>query len=78
MTATSNDGQSHSVQVYTDISAEWVTGNVSQIVSWSTSAGDMITHQAQLVDQTPFVEVGDRIQCKRHSLCIISEVFCQH
>ncbi|CAL1698759.1 unnamed protein product [Somion occarium] len=62
VTATSNDGQSHSVQVYTDISAEWVTGNVSQIVSWSTSAGDMITHQAQLVDQTPFVEVGDRIQ----------------
>ena len=57
-----NDGGSHSVQIYTDISAEWVSGDDTQIVNWTTTAGDIITHQVQLENQTEFTEVNDRIQ----------------
>lgn len=31
----STDGRQHSVQVYTDISAEWVAGNHNSTAQWS-------------------------------------------
>ncbi|KAL5535348.1 hypothetical protein ACEPAF_3442 [Sanghuangporus sanghuang] len=62
LSAASNDGNSHSVQIYTDISAEWVTGDNSLVANWSTSVGDIFTHQVQLVEQTNFAEIGDHIQ----------------
>ena len=62
LAAAPNDGKSHSVQVYSDISAEWVTGDNSLIANWSTSVGSVLTHQVQLVNQTPFGEVNDHIQ----------------
>ncbi|EMD40792.1 hypothetical protein CERSUDRAFT_103175 [Gelatoporia subvermispora B] len=62
LSAASNDGQPHAVQVYTDISAEWVSGDDSLTVNWTTTVGDTITHQVQLEDQTVFGEVNDRIQ----------------
>ncbi|OCH92918.1 DUF1793-domain-containing protein [Obba rivulosa] len=62
LSAAATDGQSHSVQVYTDISAEWVSGDDSLTVNWTTTVGDIITHQVQLEDQTVFGEVNDRIQ----------------
>ncbi|KAI5122587.1 hypothetical protein M0805_004803 [Coniferiporia weirii] len=62
LTAASNDGGSHSVQIYTDISAEWITGDNSLTANWTTSVGDIITHQVQLADQTEFSEVSDHIQ----------------
>ena len=58
----SNDGGSHSVSLYTDISAEWVSGDDTQTVNWTTTTGDIITHQVQLESQTEFGEVNDRIQ----------------
>lgn len=60
--AQSNDGASHSVQLYTDISAEWVTGDNGLVANWSTSTGDIVTHQVQLQDQTNYREVSDHIQ----------------
>ncbi|EPT04923.1 hypothetical protein FOMPIDRAFT_1057715 [Fomitopsis schrenkii] len=50
--ASSTDGRSHDVQVYSDISAEWVSGNRSLNANWSTtSTSQIIYHQVQL--QTP-------------------------
>lgn len=71
VSAKANDGRSHSVQVYTDITGEWVTGDNSLIANWTTStADDAIIHQAQLANQSIFSEVSDHIQCeflaKRH------------
>ncbi|OSX60304.1 hypothetical protein POSPLADRAFT_1148035 [Postia placenta MAD-698-R-SB12] len=62
LSAAPSDGNSHSVQVYTDISAEWVFGDDSQTVNWTTLASDVVTHQVQLESQDVFNEVNDRIQ----------------
>ncbi|KAI0661062.1 DUF1793-domain-containing protein [Cubamyces menziesii] len=62
VSAASNDGNAHSVQLYTDISAEWVTGDNSLTANWSTTTGSVLTHQVQLASQTQFGEVGDHIQ----------------
>ncbi|GBE79652.1 DUF1793-domain-containing protein [Sparassis latifolia] len=62
LSAAPNDNDVHSVQVYTDISAEWVSGDDSLVVNWTTTAGNIITHQVQLEDQTFFGEVSDHIQ----------------
>ena len=50
------------MQVYTDISAEWITGDNSLTANWSTTVGSTIVHQVQLENQTPFGEISDRIQ----------------
>ncbi|KAG8808169.1 hypothetical protein FRC17_004075 [Serendipita sp. 399] len=61
--AASNDGKSHSVHVYTDISAEWVTGDNNLHANWSTSTtGNIITHQVSLQDQEPYAEDQDHIR----------------
>ena len=64
VTAAPSDGKAHSVQIYTDISSEWVSGNDAQKVNWTTTTGDVIIHQAQLQNQTLFSDSGDRIQCE--------------
>ncbi|KAI0793185.1 hypothetical protein C8Q75DRAFT_548169 [Abortiporus biennis] len=50
--AVSTDGAGHSVQVYTDISAEWMSANGSNIVNWNTTqtAGSKFH---TVVQQTP-------------------------
>ncbi|KAJ7044468.1 DUF1793-domain-containing protein [Mycena alexandri] len=60
LSATSTDGNSHSVQVYSDISAEWVVGDNSLAVNWTTVEGDTLVHQVQLQTQTVFAEKDDR------------------
>ena len=50
------------MQVYTDMTAEWTTGNTTQLANWTTSVSDVITHQVQLQQQTPYTEVDSRIQ----------------
>ncbi|KAJ7682671.1 DUF1793-domain-containing protein [Mycena polygramma] len=60
LSAASTDGSSHSVQVYSDISAEWVVGDNSLPVNWTTTTGDSLTHQVQLQNQTVFAEATDR------------------
>ncbi|KAH8105922.1 DUF1793-domain-containing protein [Cristinia sonorae] len=62
LSAAPNDGKSHSVQLYSDISAEWVTGDNSLTANWSTTTGNVLTHQVQLAKQSPFSEVNDHIQ----------------
>lgn len=55
------DGKSHSVQVYSDISAEWVSGDNSLTVNWnSTTSGSILTHQVQ---QYQHVWVISRAEC---------------
>ncbi|KAG8881508.1 hypothetical protein FRB98_004291 [Tulasnella sp. 332] len=53
LTVAANDGGSHSVQVYSDISAEWASGDDSQTVNWATDGigGSIITHSVQLATQ---------------------------
>ena len=62
LSAASNDGSSHNVSVYSDISAEWVSGDDSLTVNWSTTTGDLIFHQVQLETQAEYSEISDRIQ----------------
>ncbi|KAI0638108.1 DUF1793-domain-containing protein [Trametes polyzona] len=62
VSAASTDGRAHSVQVYTDISAEWVTGDNSLTANWTTTTGNVLTHQVQLASQSQFSEIGDHIQ----------------
>ncbi|PFH52830.1 hypothetical protein AMATHDRAFT_73955 [Amanita thiersii Skay4041] len=62
VSAASKDGVSHSVQVYSDISAEWVSGDNSLTATWSTSVNSIITHQVQLATQSVFNEFNDHTQ----------------
>lgn len=62
ISAISTDGNSHDFAVYSDISAEWVTGDNSLTVNWTTTTGDVITHQVQLESQSTYGEVSDHIQ----------------
>ena len=62
LSAASNDGAGHSVKLYTDISAEWISGDDSLTANWTTDAGTIVTHQVQLQSQTPFTESSDHIQ----------------
>ncbi|KAI0347134.1 DUF1793-domain-containing protein [Trametopsis cervina] len=62
LSASSTDGKAHSVQVYSDISAEWITGDNSLTTNWTTTIGDIIVHQTQLEQQSSFSEINDRIQ----------------
>lgn len=62
LSAVSNDGGSHNVSVYTDISAEWVSGDDSLTVNWTTTTGNILTHQVMLENQELFTEYRDHIQ----------------
>ncbi|KAJ7154108.1 DUF1793-domain-containing protein [Mycena filopes] len=63
VSATATDGKSHSVQVYTDISAEWVSGDVGLTANWqSSTSGAVITHQVQLATQSVYAEINDHTQ----------------
>lgn len=62
VSAASTDGAEHSVRVYTDISAEWVSGDTSLTVNWTTSTGNVVAHQVQLTDPSVLSEVNDHTQ----------------
>jgi hypothetical protein len=65
VTAVSTDSAMHNVQVYSDISAEWVTGDLNKISNWTTTVhDDFITHKVQLSEPTPFGEVNDHTECE--------------
>ncbi|KAJ7180227.1 hypothetical protein C8R43DRAFT_972266 [Mycena crocata] len=64
VSVTPTDGKSHSVQLYSDISAEWVAGDTSLTVNWTTTTtANVLTHQVQLQNQTVFAEAKDRAIC---------------
>ncbi|KAI0633571.1 DUF1793-domain-containing protein [Trametes polyzona] len=59
--ANSLDGQEHDVQVYSDISAEWLSGDRSSEVTWSQSqSGGSTYHEIQLTSPEPGVELQDQ------------------
>ncbi|EIW76463.1 DUF1793-domain-containing protein [Coniophora puteana RWD-64-598 SS2] len=63
ITAKSNDGGSHSVQIYSDISGEWASGDTSQAIKWSTDTSSNVwTHQAQLQSPQVYTEYQDHTQ----------------
>lgn len=65
ISAASNDGQPHKVQVYADISGEWIAADTNLMMNWtsttSTTTGDILTHELFLANQTPFTEKGQRV-----------------
>ena len=62
LSAASNDGEPHSVQVYADISGEWVSADTKLQMNWtSTTSGDVLFHELWLADRTNFMEVNNRI-----------------
>ena len=67
----SNDGKAHSVQVYSDISGEWVSGDPTLVATWSTdtTTNGLITHKVQLQTQQTYTEHNDHIQRKHICLC---------
>ena len=63
LSVASTDGDAHDVKLYTDISAEWVSGDNNLAVNWTTTVSDnIIIHQSQLLEQWPFSEINDHIQ----------------
>ncbi|KAI0353583.1 DUF1793-domain-containing protein [Trametes cingulata] len=62
ISAASNDGKDHSVQVYSDISGEWISGDNSLLAQWTTTTGDLFTHEVHLASRTPFTEANNRAQ----------------
>ncbi|KAF8883857.1 hypothetical protein BD779DRAFT_1443590 [Infundibulicybe gibba] len=63
LTAKAMDGASHSVQVYSDISAEWVSGDDNSQVTWSTTPGDdLVFHQVQRESPESMQEINDQAE----------------
>ncbi|KAI5922664.1 glutaminase GtaA [Camillea tinctor] len=54
------DGDTHSVQLYADVSAEWCSGNPEAIVEWSYGTHEGVSyHQFALQDQTEITETNE-------------------
>ncbi|KAF8871662.1 hypothetical protein BD779DRAFT_1575672 [Infundibulicybe gibba] len=63
LTANATDGANHSVQVYSDITAEWVSGGSGSEVTWSTTTSDdLVYHQVQLASPSPMLELDDQAE----------------
>ncbi|KAJ3530917.1 hypothetical protein NM688_g7646 [Phlebia brevispora] len=63
LSAVANDGQAHSVQVYSDISGEWVSGNRTAIMNWVDQTTDTIVYH-QVFPQNPqaFTEISNQAE----------------
>jgi hypothetical protein len=59
----STDGATHSIQVYSDISGEWVSGASEWDIQWSTTTTDILSHQISLVSPAKYEEISDQSQC---------------
>ncbi|KAJ7590931.1 DUF1793-domain-containing protein [Mycena floridula] len=62
ISAAPSDGKTHSVQVYSDISAEWVSGDTNLAATWSTTNETAVTHEVKLQNQTQYSEINDQTQ----------------
>ena len=56
-----NDGKSHQVQLYTDVSGEWLAQS-DQLFQWQTTTGNTVTHRFWLQNQTQLTEVDGRLR----------------
>ncbi|KAF7292552.1 hypothetical protein MKEN_01471500 [Mycena kentingensis (nom. inval.)] len=61
VSAKSTDGAEHAVQLYTDISGEWVSGSSSWTIEWETQKGDILTHKLGTLAQAKYEEINDVI-----------------
>jgi hypothetical protein len=58
-TVQSIDGKPHDVQLYADISGEWTSGDVSQLINWTPySDASLRAWTVQLQNQQPLTEQG--------------------
>jgi hypothetical protein len=58
-TVRSIDGKPHDVQLYADISGEWTSGDVSQLINWTPySDASLRAWTVQLQNQQPLTEQG--------------------
>ncbi|EIW84808.1 DUF1793-domain-containing protein [Coniophora puteana RWD-64-598 SS2] len=58
-----NDGGSHSVRLYTDICAEWASGDNTHVVTWTSStSGDVWSHRVGPRDQVLYSEQNDQAE----------------
>ncbi|KAG8690325.1 hypothetical protein FRC11_012402, partial [Ceratobasidium sp. 423] len=63
VSAVSNDGASHAVSVYTDISGEWITGDNAQSAQWSTTTdNNIVVHKMFLQNALTYGETRQRAQ----------------
>ncbi|KAI9464135.1 hypothetical protein BJY52DRAFT_888853 [Lactarius psammicola] len=63
LTAESLDGAAHAVQVYSDVSGEWLSGDKGQEITWKTpSDNNVIYHVARLVNQAVFDEINTQAE----------------
>ncbi|KAJ3489039.1 hypothetical protein NLI96_g2399 [Meripilus lineatus] len=63
MEANSTDSQAHTVQVYSDVSAEWNSGNRSEKVVWDThDTGSTRYHQVQLQHPQTMANFNDQAE----------------
>ncbi|GJE95240.1 DUF5127 and DUF1793 domain-containing protein [Phanerochaete sordida] len=61
ISAVSNDGANHEVQVYSDITTEWVSGDRNALASWNTTVTDeIIYHQSFLASPKALSEANDQ------------------
>ncbi|KAK8210541.1 glutaminase GtaA [Phyllosticta capitalensis] len=59
----SSDGQNHDVELYSDISAEWVSGDRTQAAQWNyTSSGGLEIHKVFKQNQQLFSEYNDQAE----------------
>ncbi|KAK0199053.1 hypothetical protein F5146DRAFT_118166 [Armillaria mellea] len=56
----SNDGQEHSIQLYSDISAEWISGDSAKFAQWNTTKTDSSAiHAAARQSPSSMQEIGN-------------------
>ncbi|KAK0466308.1 uncharacterized protein EV420DRAFT_1617584 [Desarmillaria tabescens] len=56
----SNDGQEHSIQLYSDISAEWISGDSNSLAKWNTSrTGSSTIHEADRQSPLSMAEINN-------------------
>lgn len=77
-----NDGKSHHVQLYTDISGEWLAQS-DQNFQWETTAGSTVNHQFQLQNQTQLTEVNGRLRdgyvmYSTKQVAVLHEILSEH
>ncbi|KAI9464136.1 hypothetical protein BJY52DRAFT_1115258 [Lactarius psammicola] len=63
LTAESLDGAAHAVQVYSDVSGEWLSADRTQEIRWSTRAiNNVIYHRVDLKNPAVFNEIGTQAE----------------
>ncbi|KAI9433022.1 hypothetical protein H4582DRAFT_2188478 [Lactarius indigo] len=63
LSAKSLDGAAHNVQVYSDISGEWSSGDRGHVIRWSaTSTSDLVYHTVNLQSPAVFNEIRNQAE----------------